>query len=42
MRIEQITNDDMTGKATKEVIAACQAALVVAVIIPAVTATVSS
>jgi hypothetical protein len=38
-RIEQITNGDVTGKATKEVIAACQAAVMVAVIIPAVTST---
>lgn len=38
-RIEQIANGDMTGKATKEVIAACQAAVMVAVIIPAVTST---
>jgi hypothetical protein len=38
-RIEQIANGDMTGKATKEVIAACQAAMLVAVIIPAVTST---
>ena len=38
-RIEQITNGDMTGKATKEVIAACQAAVMVAVIIPTVTTT---
>ncbi|MGD9265404.1 MAG: hypothetical protein PVJ71_06480, partial [Lysobacterales bacterium] len=38
-RIEQITNGDVTGKATKEVIAACQAAVMVAVIIPAVTTT---
>lgn len=38
-RIEQITNGDVTGKATKEVIAACQAAVMVAVIIPAATTT---
>ena len=36
-RIEQITNGDVTGKATKEVIAACQAAVMVAVMIPAMT-----
>ncbi len=35
-RIEQIINGEMTGKATKEAIAACQAAVMVAVIVPAV------
>lgn len=38
-RIEQITNGDMTGKATKEVIAACEAALVIAAIMPAMIST---
>jgi len=35
-RIEQIVNGEMTGNATKEAIAACQAAVMVAVILPAV------
>lgn len=34
-RIEHIINGELTGKATKEVIAACQAAIMVAVIMPA-------
>jgi len=34
-RIEKITNGDLTGKATGEVIAACQTALIVAAIMPA-------
>ena len=34
-RIEQITKGDLTGKATRDNIAACQAALVVAAIMPA-------
>ncbi|MDF7825548.1 GPP34 family phosphoprotein [Pontiellaceae bacterium B12227] len=34
-RIEHIVNGELTGKATKEVIAACQAAIMVAVIMPA-------
>jgi len=38
-RIEQIANGDMTGKATKEVIAACQTALIVAAIMPAMIST---
>ena len=38
-RIEQITNGDMTGKATSEVIAACQTALIVAAIMPALIST---
>ena len=37
-RIEQIVNGEVTGKATQEVIAACQTAIMVATIIPAVTA----
>ena len=41
-RIEQIVNGEMTGKATKEVIAACQAAVMVAVIMPTLIATTSS
>ena len=41
-RIEQITKGELTGKATMEVIVACQAAVMVATIIPAVTTTVSS
>ena len=35
-RIEQIANGELTGKATKEVIAACQAAVLVAAIMPAI------
>jgi len=38
-RIEQIANGDMTDKATKEVIAACQTALIVAAIMPAMIST---
>ena len=38
-RIEQITQGDLTGKATQDVIAACQAALVVAAIMPAMIST---
>lgn len=38
-RIEQIENGDLTGKATKEVIAACQTALIVAAIMPAMIST---
>jgi len=34
-RIEKITQGDLTGKATQDVIAACQAALIVAAIMPA-------
>jgi hypothetical protein len=34
-RIEQIVNGELTGKATKQVIAACQTALMVAAIMPA-------
>jgi hypothetical protein len=42
-RIEQIAKGDLTGEATREVIAACQAALIVATIIPVVvTSSVSS
>lgn len=33
-RIKQISNGDLVGSATKEVIAACQAAVMVAVIVP--------
>ena len=36
-RIEQIINGEVTGKAAQEVIAACQTAIMVAAIIPAVT-----
>jgi hypothetical protein len=35
-RIEQIVNGEVIGKATKEVIAACQAAIMVAAILPVV------
>jgi hypothetical protein len=35
-RIEQIVNGEMTGKATKEVITLCQAALIVSAIVPAI------
>jgi Golgi phosphoprotein 3 len=38
-RIEQIENGELTGKATKEVIAACQTALIVAAIMPAMIST---
>ena len=38
-RIEKIANGDMTGKATREVIAACQTALIVAAIMPAMIST---
>ena len=38
-RIEQITQGDLTGKATQEVIAACQAALTVAANMPAMIST---
>ena len=38
-RIENITNGDLTGKATGEVIAACQTALIVAAIMPAMIST---
>jgi hypothetical protein len=38
-RIEQIANGDMTGKATKEVIAACQTALIIAAVMPAMIST---
>jgi hypothetical protein len=38
-RIDQITQGDLTGKATQEVIAACQAALIVAAIMPAMIST---
>ena len=38
-RIEQIANGDMTGQATKEVIAACQTALIIAATIPAMIST---
>jgi len=37
-RIERIVNGELTGKATKEVIAACQAAVMVAAIMPAMMA----
>ncbi|MFZ0390162.1 MAG: GPP34 family phosphoprotein [Calditrichia bacterium] len=37
-RIEQIVNGDMTGKATKEVIEACQAAVFIAAVMPAIAA----
>jgi len=38
-RIEKITNGDLTGKATQDVIAACQTALIVAAIMPAMIST---
>jgi len=38
-RIEQIENGELTGKATREVIAACQTALIVAAIMPAMIST---
>jgi len=38
-RIEQITKGELMGGATKELIAACEAAVMVAVIIPAITVT---
>lgn len=42
-RIKQIVNGELTGRATKEVIAACQTAVMIAAIMPAViTTTVSS
>ena len=37
-RIEQIVNGELTGKATKEVIAACEMAVMVAAIMPAIIA----
>jgi len=39
-RIEQLANGELTGKATKEAIEAMQAAVMVAVIMPAITASV--
>jgi golgi phosphoprotein 3 len=36
-RIEQIVAGELTGKATKEIIAACEAAVMVAIIMPAIT-----
>ena len=41
-RIEQIINGEITGRATKEAIAACQVALIVAVIMPAIIVSISS
>jgi len=38
-RIEQIENGELTGKATKEVIEACQTALIVAAVMPAIIST---
>jgi len=38
-RIKKIVNGELTGKATKQVIAACQTAVMVAVIMPAIMAT---
>ena len=38
-RIEKITNGDLTGKATRDVIAACQTALIVAAVMPAMIST---
>ncbi len=38
-RIEQIENGELTGKATREVIQACQTALIVAAIMPAMIST---
>ena len=40
-RIEQIVTGELTGKATKEVIAACEAAVMVAIIMPAIISTTS-
>jgi Golgi phosphoprotein 3 len=37
-RIEQIVNGELTGKATKEVIAACEAAVMVSIMMPAIIA----
>ncbi|VUD46248.1 hypothetical protein TDB9533_00785 [Thalassocella blandensis] len=41
-RIEKITNGELTGKATMDVITACQAAAMIAAVVPAVAATVCS
>lgn len=41
-RIKQIVNGEMIGKATKEVIEACQAAIMVATIMPAMIATMNT
>ena len=41
-RIEQIINGEITGRATKEAIAACQVALIVAVIMTAIIVSISS
>ncbi len=41
-RIQQIINGEIVGKATKEVIEACQAAVIAAAIIPAVVTSVST
>ncbi|MCC5854702.1 MAG: GPP34 family phosphoprotein [Idiomarina sp.] len=41
-RIEQITQGDVIGKTTKELIAACEAAMMVAVMMPAITVATSS
>ena len=41
-RIKQIVNGEMTGNATKEVIEACQAAMMVAAIMPAIVASASA
>lgn len=38
-RIKKITNGDLTGQATKEVIEACQTALIIAAIMPAMIST---
>jgi len=38
-RIKKITNGDLTGQATREVIEACQTALIVAAIMPAMIST---
>jgi hypothetical protein len=38
-RIEQIANGDLLGKATRDVIAACQTALIVAAVMPAIVST---
>ena len=38
-RIEQIANGELTGKATKEVVAACQTAVIIAAMMPAMIST---
>lgn len=41
-RIEQIVNGELTGKATKEIIAACEAAVMMAIFMPAFITTTSN